>query len=59
MDNMIAGAVGVIIFSAFAIGLAASINAMPFSLIVGAVVLMLVFDYVQSLRAGDDPEDRR
>lgn len=59
MDNMIAGAIGVIIFAAFAIGLAHSINALPFTIIVGLVVLMLVIDYIQSLRADRDNGDHR
>ena len=52
MDNIITGAIGVSIFLAFVLGLAESISALPFAVIVVAVCLMIVTDYVQSAKEG-------
>ena len=50
MDNIITGAISVGIFMAFVLGLAGSIEALPFVLIVIAVCAMLCTDYFQSVR---------
>ncbi len=52
MDNLITGLVAVSIFLAFVIGLAVSINALPFTIIVGGVSILLLIDYVQSIKGG-------
>lgn len=50
MDNIITGAISVAIFMAFVLGLAGSIEALPFALIVVAVCAMLCTDFFQSAR---------
>ena len=52
MDNIITGATSVGIFMAFVLGLAGSIQALPFVVIVVAVCAMLCTDYFQSAREG-------
>jgi len=52
MDNLITGLIALSIFLAFVIGLAVSINALPFSIIVGSVSLLLLIDFVQSIKGG-------
>ena len=52
MDNLITGAIGVIIFLAFVLGLAESIGALPFVVIVVSVGILLCIDYYQSARDG-------
>jgi 4-hydroxybenzoate polyprenyltransferase len=52
MDNIITGVIAVVIFLAFALGLAESIGELPFVLIVVAVCLMLLVDFYQSARDG-------
>jgi hypothetical protein len=52
MDNIITGAISVIIFLAFVLGLADSIRELPFVIIVVAVCAMLCFDFYQSAREG-------
>ena len=52
MDNIITGAFAVIIFLLFAGGLAQSIGAPPFIIIVVSVGLMLLVDFYQSAREG-------
>ena len=52
MDNIITGAIGVIIFMAFVLGLAGSIAELPFVIIVVAVCAMLCTDFFQSAREG-------
>lgn len=54
MDNMITGAIAVLVFAAFVVGLALSIGAVPFIIIVGIVLVLLIIDYIQSLRSGDE-----
>ncbi len=54
MDNMITGALAVIVFGAFVIGLAFSIGQLPFILIAGLVLALLVIDYVQNVRSEND-----
>ena len=50
MDNIITGAIAVSIFLAFVLGLAESISALPFAIIVIAVCLMIVTDFFQSAK---------
>jgi hypothetical protein len=50
MDNIITGAISVTIFMAFVLGLAGSIKALPFAVIVIIVCAMLCTDYFQSVR---------
>lgn len=50
MDNIITGAIGVIIFMAFVLGLAESISKLPFAIIVVAVCAMLCTDFFESAR---------
>ena len=52
MDNLITGVLAAAVFIAFAGGLANSIGATPFIIIVVAVVGMMLVDLVQSARAG-------
>lgn len=52
MDNIITGALGITIFVAFVAGLAKSIGALPFILIVAIVVAMAGYDFWESARAG-------
>jgi uncharacterized membrane protein len=52
MDNLISGAIAVIIFMSFVLGLAHSIGELPFVLIVVFVCSLLCIDYFQSARQG-------
>ena len=52
MDNIITGAIAVGIFMAFVLGLAGSISETPFVVIVVAVCLMILVDFLQSAKAG-------
>ena len=52
MDNLITGAIGVFIFLAFVLGLAESIGALPFAVIVITVGILLCIDFYQSAREG-------
>jgi hypothetical protein len=59
MDNIITGAIAVSIFMAFVLGLAESISALPFAVIVVAVCLMILTDYIQSAKAGLKEEQKK
>ena len=59
MDNIITGAIAVAIFLAFAGGLAESIGAVPFILIVVIVSVMLIVDFYQSAREGLEEERKK
>ena len=59
MDNIITGAISVGIFMAFVLGLAGSIKALPFVIIVIAVCAMLCTDYFQSVREGLQADKRK
>jgi len=52
MDNMITGVLSTVLFIAFVAGLAQSIGALPFMLIVAIVSIMLLFDLSQSVKQG-------
>ena len=52
MDNSITGILSAVLFIAFVAGLAESIGALPFMLIVGVVSTMLLVDLVQSIKQG-------
>ena len=57
MDNMITGVLSAGLFIAFVAGLAESIGAVPFMLIVGVVSSMLLIDLVQSIKKGYSKSD--
>ena len=52
MDNIITGAIAVAIFLAFVLGLAESIGALPFVVIVVIVSAMICTDFYQSAKQG-------
>ena len=56
MDNIITGAISVAMFLAFAGGLAESIGAIPFILIVVIVGVMLCTDFYPSAKEGLEEE---
>jgi predicted benzoate:H+ symporter BenE len=60
MDNIITGALGVIVFLLFTGGLAESIGELPFILIVIIVGIMLLVDFYESAKEGlqKKPDDR-
>lgn len=57
MDNIITGIIAVAIFLAFALGLAASIKAIPFAVIVIVVCILLLIDFFQSAKEGLNKEN--
>lgn len=57
MDNFITGAISVVVFVLFVGGLAESIGAIPFGIIVAVVSTLLIIDFVQSLKQGDQQKD--
>jgi xanthosine utilization system XapX-like protein len=59
MDNLITGAASVLVFLAFVGGLAQSIGAPPFVIIVTIVGIMLVVDFYQSAKEGLQKERDR
>jgi hypothetical protein len=59
MDNMIAGILSAALFIAFVAGLAESIKAVPFMLIVGIVSVMMLVDLVQSIKQGVSGNDSK
>jgi len=59
MDNIITGAIAVIIFMSFVLGLAHSIGQLPFALIVVFVCILLCIDYFQSARQGLQEEKQK
>lgn len=59
MDNIITGAISVVIFLLFVGGLAESIGALPFILIVAIVGIMLLIDFYESAREGLEKEKKR
>ena len=59
MDNIITGAIAVGIFMAFVLGLAESISALPFAVIVIVVCLMILTDFVQSAKQGLKDEQKK
>jgi len=50
MDNLITGLIAVAVFLAFVLGLANSIGAIPFTIIVLIVSAMIVTDFYQSAK---------
>ena len=52
MDNLISGLIAAAIFIPFVGGLAVSIGAAPFAIIVVIVIAMMLFDYYESVRDG-------
>lgn len=59
MDNIITGAISVIIFLLFVGGLAESIGAAPFIIIVAIVGIMLLIDFYESAKEGLQKEKNR
>ena len=59
MDNLITGAISVIIFVAFVGGLAESIGETPFILIVIIVSIMLLIDFYESAKEGLQKDKNR
>jgi uncharacterized membrane protein len=58
MMTLVTGLVGITILLVFLGTLVWWIKALPFTIIVVAVVLMLVYDFVQSVRDGDSSPKR-
>lgn len=59
MGNMISGVLGVGVFAAFTVGLAETIGTIPFSIIVGSVLLMVLYDLRDSIKEGfEDKKDK-
>ena len=52
MDNLITGLIAAVIFIAFVAGLAESISAIPFAIIVAVVIVMMLADLGQSVKQG-------
>ena len=52
MDNLISSAIAVAVFLAFVIGLAVSIQSIPFALIILAVTIMVGIEFFQSAKEG-------
>ncbi len=52
MDNLISGVVAVVVFLAFTLGLAQSIDKLPFTIIVAVVGVMVLVDLWQSAKEG-------
>lgn len=59
MDNIITGVLSAALFMAFVIGLAVSIDAVPFMIIVGIVCLMVLTDLLQSIKQGASARHRK
>ena len=57
MDNFITGAISVLVFVLFVGGLAESIGAIPFGIIVAIVSILLIIDFVQSLKKSAQQKD--
>ena len=56
MDNVITGLIALAVFLAFVLGLASSIGAIPFTIIVIIVSGMITLDYYQSAKQGLEKE---
>ena len=52
MNNLISGGIAALIFIAFVGGLAESIGAIPFIIIVTGVIIAMLTDFLQSVKAG-------
>lgn len=59
MDNLISSILGVGVFTAFVAGLADSIGATPFIIIVGIVLLMVFYDMREQVKQGFADEKAR
>lgn len=59
MDNLICSILGVGVFTAFVVGLAGSISAIPFIVIVGIVLLMVFYDMREQVKIGFAEEKAR
>ncbi len=56
MDNLITGLIALAVFLAFVLGLANSIGAIPFTVIVVVVSAMIALDFYQSAKQGLEKE---
>lgn len=52
MDNLISGLIASVIFIAFVAGPAESIGVVPFAIVVVIVIAMMLWDFVESAKAG-------
>ncbi len=52
MGNLVSGIIGAAVFIAFSAGLAGSIGTVPFGIIVGSVIIMMLVDLGQSIKGG-------
>lgn len=52
MDNLISSAIAVAVFLAFVIGLAVSIESIPFAVIILIVTIMVGIEFFQSAKKG-------
>ena len=59
MDNLITGLIALAVFLTFVLGLADSIGAIPFTVIVVAVSGMIAMDYYQSAKQGLEKEKNK
>ncbi|MFB3058133.1 MAG: hypothetical protein ACE1ZB_00190 [Gammaproteobacteria bacterium] len=59
MDNLITGLIALAVFLTFVLGLANSISAIPFTIIVIAVSAMIGLDYYQSAKQGLEKEKNK
>ncbi|MGB0671613.1 MAG: hypothetical protein ACPGNT_08960 [Rhodospirillales bacterium] len=57
MMNLVSGALALLVFGAFVVGLAQSIHAWPFWIIVVAVLAMALWDFWESVKVGRDGGD--
>ena len=57
MDQSISAVIGAVIFAWFTIGLAESIGAIPFIVIVGLVIVLMTIDVVQLVKDRWNPKD--
>ena len=59
MDNLITGLIALAVFLTFVLGLAVSIGAIPFTVIVIAVSAMIGLDYYHSAKQGLEKEKNK
>ena len=59
MDNLITGLIAVAVFLAFVLGLANSIGAIPFTIIVLIVSAMIVTDFYKSAKQGLEKGEKK
>lgn len=57
MDNRVTGLLGLCVMAVFALGLAYSIGALPFVIIVLVVLGFAAFDFIQSSRSASNAKN--